>query len=399
MKKTFYLGLSFLVILSSLTLWKYFRVRERKNLIRKAEKITFVRSLLSDFEKRWTRGDLESDWSHLRLKCSEDLGDFISVDDDFTRCNPDYINCLIRNNVLFLGKDQISWELLDKKNGKYYRPVNPALLLSLESLPRFSYLFVLKYDHENFPIILEDNCHEAYLPQRIYSFGLENGDPFFRWDNFQRNLFIDKYLVSNRDLLEWIRETNQDIKIEGRPYEIALGLSPEKMGQFCQFRGKQLLTAHVHEASTLHPGDYANSRPLKSLYYPFPDGKLSKISKMLNEDEINLEKTCSWIYSAECRDKFSFTHFSNKNPSWIGLFQIMGGAIEYVQNPLLPNQSLVSTSYYFPLVSTWQQLGKRLFWEGQSFQRNRLKDIEEQDLTFLQENFDVGFRCMREVGQ
>ena len=76
----------------------------------------------------------------------------------------------------------------------------------------------------------------------------------------------------------------------------------------------------------------------------------------------------------------------------------MGGVFEAMRNPIDPDSTLKASSFYFDSKSSWHKLGFRASWNGEGF---ALRDFDFRGLNpyVSVDKFQVGFRCMRELGQ
>ena len=81
-------------------------------------------------------------------------------------------------------------------------------------------------------------------------------------DNFNQDIFIDKFRVTFRDIVEWKASLRLAYKIPDTfsPPDSAFGLTLEEMKNYCSFKGKQLLQAHIWDAATYIPQDISDNR-------------------------------------------------------------------------------------------------------------------------------------------
>src|SRR5690606_37806334 len=80
-----------------------------------------------------------------------------------------------------------------------------------EQLPSYALLLnipVIGQNHSSLTLLLEDSCHDTYLPQRFYAYGSALHHPLpdeqSWWDNLYQDIYVDKFLVSFRDIVEWV---------------------------------------------------------------------------------------------------------------------------------------------------------------------------------------------------
>ena len=259
---------------------------------------------------------------------------------------------------------------------------------------------------------MEDSCSDVYLPQKQYKMHIssKNINSELVWDNFGRHIFIDKYMVSVRDIKDWIeyggdefKEIFKEVKIEKSylPSFPATNLTLKQMKSYCKFRGKHLLNAHTFDASTFLPSKNGDNIVL----YPYPWNK-RKSKSFLNNSKfdnnfITTKKHCNKVYTKECLELLPFKFFSVRATSWSGIYNPLGGYLEVFRNPYIPTENLKASSFYFNNRSDWHQLGRRAYWDGSGFTINNfLWEFKAEE--FLkpdgkENNFKVGFRCMRSV--
>ena len=117
------------------------------------------------------------------------------------------------------------------------------------------------------------------------------------------------------------------------------------------------------------------------------------------------KKYCKKVFTKDCLSLVPLKRHSISSSSWSGVFQVLGGYPEAMKNPFHEQKNLKLSSFYFGAGSLWHELGVRGFWDGRSFDINRL-GIEEK-LTFEKnvskvENLPssdirITFRCMRKL--
>lgn len=411
MKKLFFLGTSFLIVIIGLVAQQYYIFYHHQDYKNTAHSLQQTHQVIGKLKAVWKLGDIKKSWASKKLVCNKTLGNPQLVGPHYLRCNPDYIDCLIKNNQLLGDKKykQFSFEILGPKDYSHYKIIKSHQLSNSDIKTPINYLFILRHKNRFTPILLEDSCNEVFLPTRKYGAVNDNVSKkrfSFTWNNFNTSIFIDKYLVTNLAIKRWLNFTqnnNQKVNIQGAPFAIADNLNPQQMQQYCQYAGKQLLKSHIYDAATFHPINYKNNRPHNIYRYPYLDGKRSKMYSLLLEnegaeqDENKRLSFCKKIYTQECLKQKPFFHFSNVYPAWSGIFQIAGGPLEYTPNVLRPNHDINATSYYFPLKSSFQSLGVRLKLKGSRFLRSNLIGLRQVEMAKMEDSINVGFRCMRYV--
>ena len=269
--------------------------------------------------------------------------------------------------------------------------------------PQLGYQIQLTYREESLQIILSQECAETFLPERRYAYGeySKNRRDNFRWDNFGQKIFIDRYLVSNRDLKVWsdLGLAPKAIQFDaGLPDNPALKLTKSQMLSYCAFRGKQLMQAHILDAASFHPMDIQNVRPKSSLRNPYPwtRKKGTFLNKALNDKGSLFKKEyCKKIFTSECGETALLGASVARSRSWMGMYQVLGGQLEAVRNAVQPKYNLKASSQHFDIHSAWHKIGKRAYWDGvghteRNFGWKRGEVPSKYPL-------GVGFRCFRRL--
>lgn len=345
-------------------------------------------SVAVEIQKRFEAGDTAGELSINSEACLSELGRLKNIDSLYTRCNPDYLQCY------FSGKlGEVKKELTYKYEGKSYEAEiltypNKKLYKVLSRnfsagtfLPSFGYEMHVRF--KDIPdsimtISLEDSCRDTFLPRRKYAYGEESKSEILEWDNFDANIFVDKFLVSNRDIREWNEASGQKVNFDPEKLPMpATKLSLEEMKSFCSYRGKRLLEAHIFDAARFLPTDMTDTEPVKVKRGPYYWTKDAKGTFLYKKDKklLNVEN-CHFSYTAECERLISFDPYY-PSPTWMGINQALGGMMERYRNPLIPDKNLKLSSYHFGLDSKNHVVGKH-----DSAQKISL------------ENQEFAFRCM-----
>lgn len=343
----------------------------------------------SEIHRLWNEGEESREWKEMKLACQSHFNFGNDFDESLLRCHPILIECL----ALF-GKNLDYKINKNEEFNKYYRYISKSntahvglsesgILVEIEDL----------ITQKKLDLFLKDNCHEIYLEQRVYAYGEppESKDaPDYRFDNFDRHIYIDKHLVTNSEINDWIDFGNEDFtkgimkKSGGDFFMPAVDLNEAQMENFCSFKGKQLLLAHFFDAATFLPMDLKDINPKKNDRSPY---YWTKKKSEFKED-------CNLFYAKECTSKKSF-RLNSAGPTWSGLMDPMGGVLEAFRNPIDPDSNLKASSFYFDFKSSWHKLGFRAKWDGEG------RDVRNFDFRgfnpFLAiDKYQVGFRCMRE---
>ena len=235
------------------------------------------------------------------------------------------------------------------------------------------------------PLILTDTCRDVYLPQRIYGYGKtdpKKNDQGFLWDNFDRQIFIDKFYISNQQQNEWRVLTGKvnNIITDRTKWAHPAILSSKEQKSYCSFWGKRVLEAKLFDAATMTPPDLSNSLPER---IPRPQtpwqrdlGKSFLGMSRINPDYQLTPLDCQLAQVQGCTDKY----FTTDSVTWMGMNFALGFYPEALINHIEPSKSLKLSSKFSPAESKFHELGIRAHWKGRP----------ETDLP-------VAFRCYEEV--
>ncbi len=327
---------------------------------------------LEKLSRVWTTGELNG----------FDAPECSKVNIAFRKCNPHFLKCLAKNN---------------------YRVNNFAIHFPThqKNLPYQiidgRYLWIeLKNKEKSKELLLENICRETILDEGDYAIGPQSRNDFI-WNNLGRKIFIDKFQVLNWEIEEWL---DQEGKTLSRPdnlkkYEVADWLLPEQMQQYCHFRGGQVSMAHVLDAAFFYKTYDRGDTVLHRSPYPWQPKGRKTFLKELKKKDFKLEKShCKKIPALECRELLSPEEIYKSSPTWSGVFQALGGHMEYTRNPLRPRRNVNVSSWYFPLNSSWHQVGRRAYWDGKGHALSNFT-FSREDPSDKVSTIGVAFRCMR----
>lgn len=340
----------------------------------------------------WIEAEESRQWSLIKGQCLESLKITKPFDESLLRCNPLLMECFAKfakgQNFKILpateNDQKLHYHFLSKENS------------NVKELKRGAYLFNIE-DNESkkrMSFTLESNCHEIYLQQRLFAYGEEFKDPGavdYQFDNFNRHLYVDRSLVTNADINEWIffgmkKEIKGLKKKEGNDLFLpAIDLNYTQMNNYCSFKEKQLMMAHIFDAATFLPMNLQEIRPKKIHRSPYYWTKKSQ----------GISPTCSEIYTKECLEQSEF-RLNASGPSWAGIYDSMGGVMEAFRNPIDSQSNLKASSFYYERLSSWHKLGFRAYWDGVGFDYKNF-DFRGLSPFIADEKIKVGFRCMREA--
>ena len=305
--------------------------------------------------------------------------------------NPDYLQCIFTQRPKLQVGRGIEVTVRPMGQGSAGEKLFYAFHTKANTVMNFAphYHFRLYYGRTT--EVLLEIPRDAYLPQRIYALGPQGKkkdlrlDKDWKFDNFGQHIFIDRYLVSHRDIKHWLDArpipdlapfaasstilaqefaawpTTPQGMLDAWWDLPASSLLPEQMEAYCAFKGGSVLSTLWFDGGSFHPGDYHSVRPKYVLRkkYPWPQEQ-RKIG-------------CEQIFTAECREQ-DYAADQQSAISWIGLGQTLGGIPELL---LAPNGTweVKASSYLLPRQSPWHELGKRWPYDPSRDQA-------------------VGFRCM-----
>ncbi len=351
----------------------------------------------SEIQRIWSEGEDSREWISLKKECLSYYQITETFDESLLRCNPMIFECLNRFNQK-LNFRFVKPDLSDDQNQKIYRYLTKSNTSHI-GLEHSGYLFTIedKKNRKHLNLFLADQCHEVFLQNRTYAYGEEilekkssEETEDYRFDNFNQNIYIDQHLVMNSELNEWIDFGNPNFteglkKSDNKDYFLpATSLTYSQMENYCSFKGKQLMQAHIFDAATFLPMDLNDINPKNNNRSPY----------YWTKKKSEFKSDCSLIFAKECLQKKNFK-INSTSPTWAGLTDSMGGPFEVFRNPIDPESNLKAASYYFNFKSPWHKLGFRASWDGEDFDLRHF-DFKGINPEIIPQKFQVGFRCMRE---
>jgi hypothetical protein len=233
-------------------------------------------------------------------------------------------------------------------------------------------------------MILADTCRDTFLPERIYGHGKvkDKREDGFLWDNFKRNIFVDKFYVTNRQVNEWyiLKGEPQKINRSRKAWPAPALLNLKEQREYCSYFGKRLLEAKLFDAASMSPSDLKNPMPDKVLRPDTPwQRDLSRSflgMARINPDYQLTPLDCQLAQVQGCSEK----HFSTDSATWMGFHHSLGFYPESLENFIEPDKNIKMSSRFFAPASPWHELGTLSTWDGQQT-----------------ETLPVAFRCYEEV--
>ena len=265
--------------------------------------------------------------------------------------------------------------------------------------------FPLELNDHKITLRLKDGCRETYLPQRYYPFLTNDRSLTIEWDNFSKDIFVDKYLVRVFEVKDWARNVERNDILERfktfKDEDIAVNLSVKDMENYCSYQGKHILSARVHDAMSIHPEDISDSKTklMRAPYYPWSRRNSSTQIFKLQKKQLKAlnpkdkKSLCKRVYSKDC-EEFKYTHYESSSVTWTGVFETMGGPLEYVRNIIHPGENINLSSRYFKWSNKVHRLGYRGAWDEEEFGDKNF-DFSKHGVSEKIRSFEIGFRCMR----
>jgi len=396
---------------------KYSNELEGKNWIEKSNDLKNLIKTSEIIEKAWLEGQTDQLSKEEFVECKKELVANDNVDLSYLRCNPDFMKCFLK---------KLKGKIKYKRRGGAYK-VSSVVPIEIggrkhfgqvitrwshkgKYVPNYSFALKLTSGKANLVFLMQNSCNEVFLPQRNYSYGGLSRITKNYWDNFNQSIFIDKFQVTFRDISEWKKVLRLPFEIPNKfiPSDSAFGLTIGEMKDYCSFKGKQLLQTHIWDAATYIPQDIRNKRKkiIRKGPYPWTKKRVSFLWKAKNNTDFKFKKKyCKKVFTKDCLSLIPFKRHSINSSSWSGVFQVLGGYPEAMKNPFNDGLNLKLSSFYFSASSSWHALGKRSYWNGFSFDTNRLGLKEElkfeKKLKVLEKlpssEVRISFRCMRKL--
>jgi len=355
----------------------------------------------------WANGAPMDD-QHLLINCPEFKGEQLNSHlSELSQCRAKVFRCFYQERQEKLRYKKkwypLSINFLNKEGGVFSSSKDALNESSSYGLP---ISISLAGETKNFT--LRDYCHDTMLKNGFYWGSNEREHSKRVWHTSGIQYIVDKFLVRNIDIEEWLKNTHKSLPAsrDSRPFAPSTTLTPEQMRSFCSYKGKELLQANVLTAITFHHGrvdieNVLNEPPSSTTSpYPFSLRKDESPHFLMTKKKVKFKKEfCQKIFSKECLKSFSDLPLFSLG--WTGTAEILGGPLEYVENREYPRKNLKASSYYFPMDSKWHQAGELAYWNGRDHKPSSFNFFTESptgsELKSPDFKFDVGFRCMKRI--
>lgn len=346
-----------------------------------------MKPVLALLSEEW----LSPSWSMEKVEqnCPSLFQEMKGVGSELLRCNPLYLKCRFQNEKL----NSLKLEFNDFQN-LGFTPVS-KLKSSRSLLPHQGMSVDLILGDKKQKVYLENECHKVYLPQRRYRYMHSDENEKWYWDNFNRRVYIDRYMVSNFWVKVWKATLGQSYGYDENLFSPATNLTLEEMKKFCFSRGGHLLQAHYYDAAAMFPKNTEDPRPesITLSYFPWTTKNKTEPLFLWQENKLKTapKNICDRLRSSDCQQHQVYVA-GNKFETWAGLGDILNGYSEVVDNPIEPNRNLSFFDYSQSSKSKYLRLGVRVEWDGKDFGKDHFKieNIDEFDI----QKIKVGFRCM-----
>lgn len=377
MKKAFFL---LIFILISVLVGYYYRSHIKKIALFTDKDIVHSSGFTIEFSKflseNWRRADLENS------ECLPENAKELSIDE--LSCHPKVFQCQLSKKPSFNYEGvKVPFSIVDMELVSY-------------APKRYKVEFLIKSKKMSFHLL--DSCREVYLPQRNYPFFVSSREIKTEWDNFNKDIFVDKFKVKNWQFTEWLRFTSQYKLLKRYEstelFSSATNVSLENMKKFCKDQKKSILQAKVYDAMTIFPEEISNpsTKLLRAPFYYWTrrnsSSPLYRLQMGEPVEDKDIEQICLKVSASDCPDNIT------RNLSWMGVSDIGSKEMEYVRNPENPSENIVLSSRNFPLKSSVHRTGVRGEWNRDGFSHNDF-NFKKYDRDLAQKEIEVSFRCMR----
>lgn len=322
--------------------------------------------------RTWRDGDYLGHYITGRFECPT-IPQLKDVGNSYLRCNKLFLQCFI---------DQVKFEFID--------------IESIESKKNGDVIIDIDLGQETKKLVLKNKCNEVKLPERWYGYGIypKKGQDIV-WNNFDREILVDKYQVSIYDIYLWDESRVPGaIKSDHSKWHLpATFLLQKDMHNYCLDQGKQVMNTLIFDAVSFYPINY--DRPNKTPVFRAPNPWTIKYrNTFLNPQSTRpLNKNdCAQAYVKECKKSFMYEDYLKNSVSWSGVFQILGGEMEYMRNPIKPKKNLFTSSSLFSRFSPFHTSGLRFYWDGLG---HGIKNFDFLDDDSNLKTVPVAFRCFR----
>lgn len=383
-----------------------------RNILEEASSRELITKVATELHSTWRFADLDVLEYEKSSECMGITPDQLKmIDKSYFQCNPEFFLCYlkIKKNIFTTsGTQKIKFKILDYKNSSQS---NKEIAVTSPLIDGLAYGIKFKLsdteEKHSKTFHFEDSCSNVYLPERIYAQGaVENAgtEKDFRFDNFNQAIYLDKFLVTFRDIKEWMENDPLASTSIARPNQKdwpnpAHHLTFKEMQRFCSFRGKHIMESQFYDALSFYPPSLEDPFPIANSRGPYPWTKKFKDSFLfmaMHDPKFELQASfCRQVYTKECKELETMKSHDRGHVTWSGGFQVLGGPLEAMRNVVAPNENIKVSSYYFFAKSPWHQLGRRAEWDGFAFSDKNINWGDKIKTEIEESDYNIGFRCMK----
>lgn len=359
-----FIGVFFGLIFTGLVLHFY----NRQIAVQVVDDTTRIEDFLEEAQTLWKNPDfrvLFSEYSFGKPICSDIPISYSSDMDDFLTCNPNLISCWIKGEL-----------------GGQYKNFKVKGGIKIHSDRSVSFEFKDLTQEETYHLKLEYNCHKKRIQPRVFS-ATASRDKGELWDNYNRNLFVDKFYISN---YEADLRKGKLPKISGESLKPYLLRNLEEIKNVCKSFGGRLLPNHVFEALAYFPAKVEKNYQFKS---HVPWDKTLKLQILKTHTNV----LCKNVLTSECDDK-NYHNYIRQSPSWAGVFHMLGSEIEVFDNFFEPLKNLKISSRYLPYNDESHENSYRSYWNGEWGNQMILNNEKVKELINSKVIKGFAFRCL-----
>lgn len=364
-----------------------------------------VPELAASVEDFWVNAGLK--YKMEDVLCPELILPDPKVGNRYLSCNPLFWECYWSKGLSKDPSIQVEYEgqvftlvAHQLESGKFGRIIAQSDLSEGEA-PTWSYqveLNVKEFPGYKLHLALLNSCQDHYLPERVYAYGVSQtsrAQDVFLWDNFGRDIYLDRFPVSHQEVNQWARDRDSfkhliKKNVQEYPYP-ATHLSSEEQKQFCAWRGARLMEPHLFDAGAMIP---SSDEKFPDVIAPAstPWERDRQRTFLVKEGKPKVED-CQRAAVKGC----DLYPYSTNSVSWMGLGETIGFYPEAFR-AVYDRFNVKFSSIYLEAKSPWNSLGKRGIWSGEGHRPADFSTGSLEENPFLAlENVPVGFRCYREV--
>ncbi len=366
---------------------------------------TLTPKIIGSVEDFWINAGLNFKMD--QLLCPELILPDPKVGSKYLSCNPLFWECFWSSGIKKKPSLQVEYEgqvftieAVKNSTGSFGSVITNSSLKNGEA-PSWAYQVELKV--KEFPefslnMALLDSCNDLFLPERVYAYGVSQtsrAQDVFLWDNFGREIYLDKFPVANYKINLWAAEDKkfshlikEDVSLFPFP---ATHLSRAEQIKYCASVGKRLMEPHLFDAASMIPsGDEKFPEVIAPASTPW---ERDRARTFLMSDKKPSVEDCQKAPVKGC-DQYAY---NTNSASWMGISDTLGSYPESFR-AVYDRMNVKISSVFIEKSSPWNSLGKRGIWSGEGSSSSDFSTGSLDENPFLSmEEVPVGFRCYLEV--